>query len=318
VVTSTERDTTLSSARSSYDPDPEAAAPRWFTSACGQVPASYTTTVGDTRIHYLVWNPSEGPVADRPLLLIHGSAAHAHWWSHIAPLLATNRRVAALDLSGHGDSDHRTSYSIEQWADETLAVAAEIDEGHGVTLLGHSIGGHVAISVTVRSPELIAGTITCETLLRPPEGVCRARDVRGTRRYHPSRLAVTQRFRPLPPQAGTLDFVAARIAAHSVRQWQDGWSWKFDVVRLANSVVTTPLEKLVPKVTRPFALIHSEHGLVTADDVLRFVEIAGHPMPALELPSSGHHPMLDQPLALVTAVRAILASWALEPAATSR
>ena len=49
-----------------------------------------------------------GAISTRPgLLLVHGNAAHAYWWSFIAPLLARDYNVAAMDLSGMGDSGWR-------------------------------------------------------------------------------------------------------------------------------------------------------------------------------------------------------------------
>ena len=40
------------------------------------------------------------------------------------PPSATSFRVLCLDLSGHGDSGHRAAYSLEQWTEEVMAVAA--------------------------------------------------------------------------------------------------------------------------------------------------------------------------------------------------
>ena len=47
-------------------------------------------------------------------MLVHGGAAHSRWWDHIGPLLADGRLVVAIDLSGHGDSARRESYSLDQ------------------------------------------------------------------------------------------------------------------------------------------------------------------------------------------------------------
>ena len=77
--------------------------------------------------------------------MIHGGAAHAHWWDHIAPLLAEGREVIASDLSGHGDSDRRSDYSVEAWAEEALAVAgiAHSDRAVGTLPAGRMPGGNL-------------------------------------------------------------------------------------------------------------------------------------------------------------------------------
>ena len=77
--------------------------PSWFTGALASRPRASTVDVDGCPIHYLSWGDPELPA----LLLIHGGAAHAHWWSHIAPAFLPDFRVVAIDLSGHGDSDRR-------------------------------------------------------------------------------------------------------------------------------------------------------------------------------------------------------------------
>ena len=58
-----------------------------------------------------------------------------------------------------------------------------------------------------------------------------------------------------------------------------------------------------------FALLRSEHGLVTPDIGASMYEVLGRVAPVIELPEAGHHAMLDQPLVLLTALRAILGEW---------
>ena len=82
-------------------------------------PTEHIVGSGGADIHYLAWGPEGAP----GLVFVHGGAAHAHWWSFLVPLLADDHRVAALDLSGHGDSGRRDEYTLDAWCDEVLAVA---------------------------------------------------------------------------------------------------------------------------------------------------------------------------------------------------
>jgi pimeloyl-ACP methyl ester carboxylesterase len=43
-------------------------------------------------------------------------------WTHIAATFAEHLRVLAIDLSGHGDSGHRSAYVLEQWTDEVMTA----------------------------------------------------------------------------------------------------------------------------------------------------------------------------------------------------
>src|ERR1035438_2566783 len=103
------------------DPASETAAPAWFSAALAAPVQDRRTTVEGAAIAYRAW----GNPADRGIVLVHGGAAHSRWWDHIGPLLANGWRVAALDLSGHGDSGRRDRYTLDTWAREVLAVAAD-------------------------------------------------------------------------------------------------------------------------------------------------------------------------------------------------
>ena len=94
--------------------------PPWFTAAMNAPVKQARVDVDGTPIAYRAW----GDRGDAGIVLVHGGAAHARWWDHIAPLLDGGRRVVALDLSGHGDSGRRDAYSLDQWSMEVLAVAA--------------------------------------------------------------------------------------------------------------------------------------------------------------------------------------------------
>ncbi|OMQ14825.1 alpha/beta hydrolase, partial [Modestobacter sp. VKM Ac-2676] len=59
--------------------------------------------------------------------------------------------MVALDLTGHGDSDHRTDYDPLVWAREVVAVAAATGLDRPV-VIGHSMGGWVAVTAGVEHP----------------------------------------------------------------------------------------------------------------------------------------------------------------------
>ena len=87
-------------------------------------------TVAGCRIHYLRWAREPARPGERGLLFVHGGGAHSHWWSNIAPYFTRDFRVAAIDLSGMGDSGWRTHYNSELRAEEirTVMAAAQLGE----------------------------------------------------------------------------------------------------------------------------------------------------------------------------------------------
>ena len=58
-----------------------------------------------------------------------------------------------------------------------------------------------------------------------------------------------------------------------------------------------------------FALFRAAHGLVTPDIGHYMYELLNRNAPVIEVPEAHHHLMLDQPLALVTGLRTLLADW---------
>ena len=99
--------------------------PAWFTAALAAPATDGTVDVDGARVRYRAWGPPGAPGA----VLVHGTAAHARWWDHVGPQLPAGQRVAALDLSGHGDSDWRERYSLDHWAAEVVAVAVLLELG---------------------------------------------------------------------------------------------------------------------------------------------------------------------------------------------
>ncbi|MDX2968148.1 alpha/beta fold hydrolase [Kribbella solani] len=277
--------------------------PEWFTRALASRAELSVTSVDGLRISHRSW----GPVGTPGALLVHGGLAHARWWDHIAPLLtrAGRRRIVALDLSGHGDSGRRDRYSVGTWAREVAGVAAAGGFAGPPVVVGHSMGGIVALRVAVDHAEAIAGTVTVDSrTIEHTDAELAAHDRRSAlpARIYPSQEAAIARFRPVPGQP-SLPYVRKYIARASVRQYGGGWTWKSDPrVFGGQEFDHGDLSRLSGRVM----MLRAEHGLaaVGVDDPLQTAGI-----PSVEIPAAGHHVMLDQPLALVSALRTLLATW---------
>ena len=90
-----------------------------------------------------------GPV----LLLIHGSGDSADRWLDVLPDLAKDHTVIAPDLLGHGESDQpRADYSIAGSANAMRDLLAVLDVERA-TVVGHSLGGGVAMQFAYQFPE---------------------------------------------------------------------------------------------------------------------------------------------------------------------
>lgn len=273
-----------------------------FTEECAEV--------DDASVHYVAW----GEPGRRGLVFVHGGGAHAHWWTHVAATFATEFRVVAIDLTGHGDSDHRDAYDLEQWTDEVVAVAAAADIAGLPVIVGHSMGGMVTIATAARHRDRVAGVIICDSPVTKPDAEVQAHrtgDAFGRARVYSSIELAIERFRTVPEQRNYLPFVIDHVARRSLRAVDGFWRWKFDrgiFDSFAGGMRGIALPYL-PRVSCRFALLRSEFGLVTPGIGEEMYEALGRVAPVIEIPQTGHHPMLDQPLLLLTALRSLLADW---------
>jgi len=92
-----------------------------------------------------------------PVVLVHGFGADLNGWMFTQPALAETRRAIALDLPGHGGSTKLLDKAVDAEgfaADLDRALAAlEIERAH---LVGHSMGGAIALAFALRQPERAA------------------------------------------------------------------------------------------------------------------------------------------------------------------
>lgn len=105
------------------------------------------------RVRYLVGGA--GP----PLVLVHGLGGSAMNWCELAPLLVRRYRLLIPDLPGHGRSDPLPAVSgLPAFADRVFAVMSA-EEGLPAPVVGHSLGGLVALRLALRYPEAVSALV---------------------------------------------------------------------------------------------------------------------------------------------------------------
>jgi pyruvate dehydrogenase E2 component (dihydrolipoamide acetyltransferase) len=127
--------------------------------AAGNAAQPQVIEADDLRIRYLRAGEEDGV----PIVLLHGFGGDLNNWLFNQEALAVDRYVYALDLPGHGGS--QKSLDVVDIAALTAAVRAclralEISKVH---LVGHSLGGAIALSLAMEAPGLVASA----TLLAP-------------------------------------------------------------------------------------------------------------------------------------------------------
>lgn len=96
-----------------------------------------------------------------PVVILHGLFGSARNWTTIARRLAVRHRVLALDLRGHGRSPSAATMSIGEMAKDVHAFL-ERHQPAPVALIGHSLGGKVAMRLALDRPELVARLVVVD------------------------------------------------------------------------------------------------------------------------------------------------------------
>ncbi|MGW3093314.1 alpha/beta fold hydrolase [Streptomyces sp. NPDC001102] len=111
----------------------------------------------DIRTRYREWG-----TAGSPVVLVHGAFEQADTWSRLAPLLARDHRVYALDLTGDGYSRRRGPYTVDHFTRQLLGFLGALHlggPGERPLLVGHSSGAAVVTEAALRAPGRIGSVM---------------------------------------------------------------------------------------------------------------------------------------------------------------
>ncbi len=300
--------------------------PEWFIDAMAVPREEAFVEVDGAKIHFFRWGNRGKP----PLLMTHGFLAHARCFAFIAPFLAGDYDIIAYDLAGMGESEMTADCDSDKRAENMVAVAEALDLFSGPVkprIIAHSFGSGVALTSMEMAGERFGGLIICDLMVMRPERLAAHFEAGGgppgsgrsdrSNKIYPDYETARGRFILSPPQPVQEPFLLEYMAYHSLRPVEDeqGWSWKFDPMvfhRNENDMAKwahTP-QRIVDLPHR-LAIVYGEKStLFDADSAAFLRELGGSHIPMIAIPEAEHHLMLDQPLALVTALRSVLALWA--------
>lgn len=97
----------------------------------------------------------------RPIVILHGLFGSARNWQGIARSLAESHRVITIDLRNHGHSFHKDTMSYSDMADDVTTLCEHLSISDAV-LIGHSMGGKVAMTIALTQPEQFSAFIVVD------------------------------------------------------------------------------------------------------------------------------------------------------------
>ena len=271
-------------------------------------PEIVSVHTGGTSVQVLIWGQRGLP----GVFLLHGAGAHAHWWDGVAPLLATQHRVAAMSLPGNGASEWRDRYSSAAFFEDACAcaTAASLDAAGRPVFIGHSMGGAHLMHGAIHAPESMAGLVLVDTSFRSTSGG-KPHTREPLRRIFATEEEALDRFRLTPPGAAREPGLLQHVARHALMQvvgpnGAAGYSWRADPAywkKFERGIEQGPYaQPLRPRV-------RTAHLIAEQSDVATAILPLDREVTRILLPDCGHHVMLDQPLVLAAALRTLLAVW---------
>ncbi len=264
----------------------------------------HDVTINGLRLHYRQW----GDAGRRPLLLLHASGCHVHWWDEVGPLLAADYDVYAPDLRGHGDSGRPEPPDYH--FDAYVADLAGLIEHLGLRdfdPVGHSMGGYIALRYASTQPEglrrLVAADMLCDV-----SGEILEQMHRASERPEPTfatREEAIGRFRLQPPETTAASEVLEMLAHEAVYQTAAGeWTFKFD--RRARKHPAVRVWDVLPQIACPVLMVRGEWSpLMPVANAERIADELAHGT-WTNLPGAYHNLMLDNLSGFVEVVRTFL------------
>ncbi|WP_019960947.1 alpha/beta fold hydrolase [Woodsholea maritima] len=286
------------------------AAPEWFTKALKTPFETGHVTHKGIDLAWKAW----GKKQKNCIILIHGGTAHKGWWDAMGPFLAQNeRRVVAIDLAGMGHSGWREGYDLSQHGEDAL-IAAEAGGAFAgeerPVLVGHSFGGFVTMMAAIEHGKRLSRAIILDSPFRPlSEQRSESPPRRGGRVYATIDEALA-RFRLLPEQACENTWLVDYIARGSLHPVEGGYTWHFDPQLWQKLSWTRQAPEDLAKALRaPLAFIRGAQSDLVPDPLWTYMQGVFKDSPFIDVPEARHHLILDQPLAVIAALNALIEGW---------
>ena len=245
-------------------------------SSASSGPSSHIYFSQRLRLHYVYWGNPDGP----PMLLIHGGRDHCRNWDWVAEHFAKDYHIIAPDLRGHGDSQWEASGNYTQISYVyDIAQLLQQKNMHDVTVIGHSLGGAIALMYTALFPERVKKLVAIEGMGPSPSLAAKQAEISINDRVRSWVDDMRKLSGRLPRRYDTLDDAfkrmrdenphlseeqARHLTLHGANQNEDGtYSWKFDNYVRVFSMSGLPNEevkKMYGEISCPTLLMRGEES----------------------------------------------------------
>ncbi|MFP6682660.1 MAG: alpha/beta fold hydrolase [Gammaproteobacteria bacterium] len=245
--------------------------------------------------------------AGAPIVILHGLFGSARNWRSVAHKLAADFRVIAVDLRNHGSSPHLPDMSYNALSIDVSALLEKLDLDD-VTLIGHSMGGKAAMTLSLAEPERIARLVVVDIGPGPYDNefdniltAMSDLDLRTVTR----RAEASDRLKQAIPDNDIRLFILQNLNLSTGRSL--GWRINLPAIRaeIAHLVGAIPRDR-GSSFDGATYFIRGENSQRVADQQLALI---GQYFPGYELitiTDAGHWPHAENPTEFFTTLRQIL------------
>lgn len=223
-----------------------------------------------------------------PLVLLHGFPLDHHLWDEVVPLLSDTFELIIPDLRGFGNSSTVDSfYAMEDFAADVAALLDQL-EIQKAAIVGHSMGGYVALAFARLYPERVTGLglVSSQALADAPD--------RKEGRYK-SAAEVADKGIASVVAAMTPKFTSnerlQEFAKQSMEKQQPA-AYIGALKAMAERVDSTPL---LSSFDFPVVIVHGDADSLIPIDRAREVKAAIPQAQLVEVSGAGHMPMVESP-----------------------
>jgi pimeloyl-ACP methyl ester carboxylesterase len=240
--------------------------------------------------------------------MLHGGSAHAHWFDPVAPALADRYHLISLDQRGHGESQWSptAAYATADFASDLEGVMAQLGWAR-MALVGHSMGGHNAMSFGAWHPDRIWALAIVDSRPSIPADRLDQMHRRGHRGpwRHETLESALKSFRLLPRDTVADPALLEHLAREGIVEREGRFLYRFDPA-CNGARRPTDAWPLLERITAPTLLVRGEHSPVLPAEMAREMakRIAGARIE--EIAGAYHHLVLDAPAAFTRALAGFL------------
>ncbi len=241
----------------------------------------------------------------RPLVILHGLFGSGRNWASIANTLAATNRIYALDLRNHGASPQAGTMTYADMADDV----ARFIESHGIKapiVLGHSMGGKVAMQLALERPDMTASLIIVDIApvtyghdMTDYVAAMQMLDLSGSMR----RGELEEELRGKVADPGVTAFLMSNL-----ERTKEGFRWRINLTAIAAGM--SGIAGFSPPAgatfSGPVAFIKGEHSAYIRDRHKAKIAELFPKARTVTIKDAGHWVHADQPKAFLKTVQAFI------------